>query len=83
MDKDELSPINHDFLQGLSTYLTQNFGRGSSVGNLKILGSSIRFMHKTGLAKQCLANPRIIQLHPKALTDETSIQTSKISGRRS
>lgn len=35
MDKDELSPINHDFLQGLSTYLTQNFGRGFSVGNLK------------------------------------------------
>lgn len=46
-------------LKGLSDYLTQNFGKGFSVGNLKIFVNFIRFILRIKLAKQCLANSRI------------------------
>ena len=48
-------------LQGLSDHLTKAFGKGYSVGNLKISVSSIWFSPMTKLAKQCLANSPISQ----------------------
>ena len=46
-------------LKGLSDYLTQSFGKGFSVGNLKNIRQFIRFILRIKLAKQCLANSRI------------------------
>ena len=43
----------------LSAYLTERFGKGFSVGNLKISGSFITFTRTIKLAKHCLANFKI------------------------
>lgn len=49
-------------LKGLSDYLTQNFGKGFSVANLKIFVSFTKFILQIKLAKQCLANLKIFPL---------------------
>lgn len=49
-------------LQELSEYLTKNFGKGFSVGNLKNIRQFLRYISLTELAKQCLANLKIFLL---------------------
>ena len=49
-------------LKELSAYLTKNFGKGFSVGNLKNIRQFYKVYSEDRLAKQCLANSRIFPL---------------------
>lgn len=46
-------------LKGLSDYLTQNFGKGFSVGNLKNIRQFYKVYSADQIGEQCLANSRI------------------------
>lgn len=49
-------------LRGLSEYLTEKFGKGFSVDNLKLSANFTKHMYQIKLAKQCLANLKIFRL---------------------